>query len=63
MIPERATEMALTAKILQEGVAVVTAFHLVRIFIILPSAPLIINATARLAARWGLQANGERTQR
>jgi uncharacterized protein len=46
--PGSVTEMALTAKILQEGVAVVTAFHLVRIFLILPFAPLI----ARTAARW-----------
>jgi membrane AbrB-like protein len=52
--PGSVTEMALTAKILQEGIAVVTAFHLVRIFIILPSAPLIISVTAQLAARWGL---------
>ncbi len=47
--PGSVTEMALTAKILQEGVAMVTAFHLVRIFIILPSAPLIFAVTARLA--------------
>ena len=52
--PGSVTEMALTAKILQEGIAVVTAFHLVRIFIILPTAPLIISVTARLAIRWGL---------
>ncbi len=45
--PGSVTEMALTAKILEDGVAVVTAFHLVRIFLILPFAPLI----ARLAAR------------
>jgi len=45
--PGSVTEMALTAKILQDGVAVVVAFHLVRIFLILPFAPLI----ARLAAR------------
>lgn len=48
--PGSVTEMALTAKILQQGIAVVTAFHLVRIFIILPAAPLIIGITARLAA-------------
>src|SRR6056297_327741 len=47
--PGSVTEMALTAKVLQEGIAVVTAFHLVRIFIILPFAPLIISTTARLA--------------
>jgi membrane AbrB-like protein len=46
--PGSVTEMALTAKILQDGIAVVTAFHLVRIFLILPFAPLI----ARAAARW-----------
>ena len=47
--PGSVTEMALTAKILQDGVAVVTAFHLVRIFMILPSAPLIARAAARLS--------------
>lgn len=52
--PGSVTEMALTAKILQEGLALVTAFHLVRIFIILPFAPLIISWSARVAARWGL---------
>lgn len=52
--PGSVTEMALTAKILQEGLALVTAFHLVRIFIILPFAPVIIDRTARIAARWGL---------
>jgi uncharacterized protein len=50
--PGSVTEMALTAKILQEGVAMVTAFHLVRIFIILPAAPLIFSVTARLASRY-----------
>jgi membrane AbrB-like protein len=54
--PGSMTEMALTAKILQDGIAVVTAFHLVRIFIILPAAPLIIGATAWVARTWGLQA-------
>ena len=58
--PGSVTEMALTAKILQEGVAVVTAFHLVRIFIILPFAPLIISLTARLARMWGLRTETER---
>jgi hypothetical protein len=55
--PGSVTEMALTAKILQEGISVVTAFHLVRIFIILPASPLIISATARLAARWQLRSH------
>ncbi len=45
--PGSVTEMALTAKILQEGLAVVTAFHVVRIFIILPFAGSIIGLTVR----------------
>ncbi|TCP59925.1 hypothetical protein EV663_11421 [Rhodovulum bhavnagarense] len=47
--PGSVTEMALTAKILQEGLALVTAFHLVRIFVIIPNAGRIIGLTARLA--------------
>lgn len=61
--PGSVTEMALTAKILQEGIAVVTSFHLVRIFIILPTAPLIITVTARLATIWGLHPGAERSQK
>ena len=57
--PGSVTEMALTAKILQDGIAAVTAFHLVRIFIIMPFAPLIINLTARLARMWGLRTETE----
>lgn len=49
--PGNVTEMALTAKVLQQGVALVAAYHIVRIFIILPAAPLIFGATARIAAR------------
>ncbi|PQO24561.1 ammonia monooxygenase [Rhodobacteraceae bacterium WD3A24] len=49
--PGSVTEMALTAKILQDGVAVVTAFHITRIFIIIPSAPLIFRIMARLAGQ------------
>ncbi len=49
--PGSVTEMALTAKILQQGIAIVTAFHVVRLFIILPAAPLIFAITARLAGR------------
>lgn len=52
--PGSVTEMALTAKILEEGLAVVTAFHVIRIFIILPFSGTIIGLTARLATRWGL---------
>jgi len=48
--PGSVTEMALTAKIIEEGLATVTAFHVVRIFIILPFAPLILNLSVRLAA-------------
>ena len=56
--PGSVTEMALTAKILQEGVALVTAFHLTRIFIILPFAPLIFSTTARVAYRYGWTSDG-----
>lgn len=49
--PGSVTEMALTAKILQEGVAMVTAYHILRIFIITPAAPAIFALTARVAAR------------
>ncbi|MBK1634933.1 AbrB family transcriptional regulator [Rhodovulum adriaticum] len=51
--PGSVTEMALTAKILQEGLALVTAFHLVRIFVIIPNAGRIIGLTARLVGRRG----------
>lgn len=61
--PGSMTEMALTAKILQEGIAVVTAFHLVRIFIILPFAPSIIGGTAWFARKWGLQPRTGDTRR
>lgn len=37
--PGSITEMALTAKLLEQAVASVTAFHLVRIFVIIPFAP------------------------
>jgi len=39
--PGSVTEMALTAKLLDQGVAMVTAYHLVRIFIVIPLAPLL----------------------
>ncbi len=47
--PGSVTEMALTAKIIQEGLATVTAFHILRIFIILPFAPIIVGFSARFA--------------
>jgi uncharacterized protein len=49
--PGSVTEMALTAKILQADLAMVTAFHLIRIFIILPTAPLFTRLVASLARR------------
>src|SRR5690606_30816668 len=47
--PGSVTEMALTAKILDQQVAIVTAFHVARIFIILPFLPVIFAVAARLA--------------
>lgn len=47
--PGSVTEMALTAKILDQQVALVTAYHILRIFIIMPSVPLIFQLVARLA--------------
>ena len=49
--PGSVTEMALTAKILNQQVAIVTAFPIVRIFIILPFLPPIFSVTAKLANR------------
>lgn len=46
--PGSVTEMALTAKILQDGLALVTAFHIMRIFIILPFARVIVAQALRL---------------
>jgi uncharacterized protein len=48
--PGSVTEMALTAKIIEDGLAVVVAFHVLRIFIILPFAPLIVRLSARIDA-------------
>ena len=48
--PGSVTEMSLTAKLLDQEVALVTAYHILRIFIILPLVPLIF---ARLAKRSG----------
>lgn len=49
--PGSVTEMALTAKILDQQVALVTAYHILRIFIILPLVPLIFAHVARLGKR------------
>lgn len=46
--PGSVTEMALTAKLLHQGVAMVTSYHLVRIFIIIPLAPLLYRMFRRL---------------
>lgn len=51
--PGGTTEMSLTAKILQEGLALVTAFQIIRIFLILPFAPTIARLTARLSRHGG----------
>jgi len=54
--PGSVTEMALTARLLHQDAARVTAFHLVRIFTIMPLAPLIFAGAARAASR--LQGGG-----
>jgi uncharacterized protein len=40
--PGSITEMALTARFLHEDVALITAFHLVRIFLIIPNTPWML---------------------
>ena len=40
--PGSITEMALTARFLHEDVALITAFHLVRIFLIIPNTPWLL---------------------
>ena len=50
--PGSVTEMALTAKLLGQGVALVTAYHLVRIFIVIPLAPLLYIVFRRVMAGW-----------
>src|SRR3546814_28052 len=48
--PGSLPEMALTARFLREDVALITAFHLVRIFLIIPSTPFMLALLhARLA--------------
>lgn len=41
--PGGVTEMALTAKFLHMDVALITAFHIVRIFIVVPLGPIVID--------------------
>jgi membrane AbrB-like protein len=50
--PGSVTEMALTAKVLQQGIAVVTAFHVVRLMIMMPLVPFIIGAAVKVARRY-----------
>lgn len=45
--PGGAVEMALTAKFLQQNVVLITTFHLVRIFILMPNIPWIVRRLAR----------------
>jgi hypothetical protein len=45
--PGSLTEMCLTAKALDLSVAMVTAFHLVRLFIVVPLTPLLFDALRR----------------
>ncbi len=48
--PGSITEMALTARFLQENVALITAFHLVRIFLIIPNTPWMLKLVHKRAA-------------
>lgn len=47
--PGSITEMALTARFLHEDVALITAFHLVRIFLIIPNTPWMLKLVHRRA--------------
>ncbi|MFC7705451.1 AbrB family transcriptional regulator [Plastorhodobacter daqingensis] len=49
--PGGVTEMALTAKFLQQDATIVTAFHLTRIFIFMPNIPWIVALIARFETR------------
>lgn len=49
--PGGVTEMALTAKFLGQDVALITAFHLTRIFILMPNIPWIIRMSHRFERR------------
>ena len=51
LAPGSVTEMAVTAKVLQLGVPLVTAFHLVRIFLIVLSTPWLLAALHWTARR------------
>jgi membrane AbrB-like protein len=47
--PGSVTEMSLTARFLHEDVALITAFHLVRIFLIIPTTPFMLKLVHRRA--------------
>lgn len=49
--PGGAVEMALTAKFLGENVVLITTFHIVRIFIFMPSIPWIVKGLLRYDRR------------
>jgi hypothetical protein len=57
--PGGVVEMALTAKFLQQNVVLITTFHLVRIFVIMPNVPWIVRLIARYEQR---QAEKDRTE-
>lgn len=58
--PGGVTEMALTAKFLGEDVALITAFHLTRIFIFIPNIPWIIGLIHRFEKMYrGSDGRGE----
>jgi len=48
--PGSVTEMSLTARFLHEDVALITAFHLVRIFLIIPTTPFMLALVRKRAA-------------
>jgi membrane AbrB-like protein len=58
--PGSITEMALTAKVLQQGIAVVTAFHVLRVMIMMPMAPVIFRVATRVARHYGIGADAPR---
>jgi len=49
--PGGVVEMALTAKFLQQNVLLITTFHLVRIFVIVPNVPWMVRLLARFEQR------------
>lgn len=49
--PGGVVEMALTAKFLEQNVALITSFHLTRIFILMPSIPWLVSLIHRFETR------------